>query len=53
MKVDSSVSGMKIVGAAILLSLMLFTLGLAVSYVRDEFWHPAGNTYSVPAPRGY
>jgi hypothetical protein len=53
MRIDSRESGMKYVMLAIFLSLLLFTIGLTISYIRAVIWQPSGNTYSVPAPKAF
>ncbi len=48
---DNNGSGMKIVVAAIILSFLVFIVGLIYVYYRDEIRKPAGDESSVPAPK--
>jgi hypothetical protein len=44
---------MKIVIFCILISILLFSLGLFAGYYRDDIKSPAGDEHSVPAPKTY
>ena len=50
---DNNGSGMKVVIAAIIISIVLFIMGLVYVYYRDEITKPAGDESSVPAPKTY
>jgi hypothetical protein len=44
---------LKIFMMAIVVSIILFTLGLFVGYLRDDVWSPAADERSYPAPKTY
>jgi hypothetical protein len=44
---------LKIFGAAMFVSIVLFVLGLFFSYLRDDIWSPAADERSVPEVKTY
>lgn len=48
--IKESAIGMKIVIGALILSILLFVLGLFAGYFFDDIKHPSENEASVPAP---
>jgi hypothetical protein len=44
---------LKIFAVAMLISVVLFILGLFLGYLRDDIWSPAADERSVPAVKTY